>query len=398
MFELRPILSTLLRHKSGTLLLVLQIAITFSVVVNAISIIDERISMANHKSGLAEEQMFSFSMWGYLEGYDEEQNMRADIELIRNIPGVIDAVHLNQVPLSGNGDASGFAASQADLDNRSTSTAGVLRTDHHGLNTLGVRLLEGRNFQEDEVVSGDSTLDANVALITKSLADKLFPGESALNKTLYAGTNQSTIIGVVEHMVGFWAHASFFNDNVIYPEFSQQRTLVRVETGSLDEVMGGIEQRLLDRDPNRVVSRLRTMSEMREFSYRGDTAMVTILWTVIVLLVAITGLGVVGSVSFSVNQRIKQIGTRRALGARKIDIQRYFLTENILINAIGLSLGTALAIGVNILLVDSFSVSPMNWVFIPVGLCAMFLLGLASVWFPAQKAAGISPAIATQSI
>ena len=123
-----------------------------------------------------------------------------------------------------------------------------------------------------------------------------------------------------------------------------------------------------------------------------------ILWTVIILLVIITALGIVGLASFSVNQRIKQIGARRALGASKFDIQRYFITEIILITILGVIIGTILAVAFNVYLVDTFQLSPIEWHYIPVGVMVMLITGVTAVWLPAKRASAISPAVATQSI
>lgn len=398
MFEIRPILSALSRHKSSTLLIVLQIAITFAVVVNSINIINQRLAMMQRESGFNESQLMAVNVNAYSENYDRENNILADIQLLRNTPGVIDAVALNQIPISGSGSARSMATSQENFDNLKKVTAGVFRGDSHTLNTLGIELIEGRNFNPDEVLYDDGSLTEKVVLITKSLADKLYPKESALGKLLYFGSTEAQVIGIVDHMSGPWVHTPFFLDNMIFPDRSGNRILVRTETNARDEILGNIEKLLLDRNPERVISQIRSFDEVKERSYRGDDAMTKILWVVICLLILITAFGIVGIVSFNVNQRLKQIGTRRALGARKIDIHRYFITENILITLLGLIIGTGLAISFNIYLVENFDISPINWYYIPTGMLTMLAIGILSVWMPAQKAAGISPAIATQNI
>jgi len=155
---------------------------------------------------------------------------------------------------------------------------------------------------------------------------------------------------------------------------------------------------LIKRNPERVIFGLRSVAEYRDSSYSGDNAMTTILWIVVILLVLITALGIVGIVSFNVNQRVKQIGTRRALGATRADILRYFLTENILITTLGLMVGTALTVAFNLYLVEHFEMTPFNWFLLPVGIVIMFAVGIISVWMPALRASRVSPALATQSV
>jgi len=401
MLEIKPILSTLLRHKSSSLLTILQIAITFAVVVNSISIINQRIERMNRDTGLEESQILALNVNPIGEDYDQEFNFKADAELVRGMPGVIDAVVINQVPLSGSGDSSGVAASQEQEDNLDRIPAGFFRGDNHLVNTLGLTISAGRNFNDDEVFYTDVMKNPNVVLITQSLADKLFPDGDALDNTVYFWGLKSKVIGIVDKMAGPWVQSARFEDNLIQPVIALSRfsrMIVRVEESQLQSILGSIEKTLLDRNPNRVITSVRSLKEIKQRSYSSDNAMTMILWIVIVLLIVVTALGIVGLVSFNVRQRIKQIGTRRALGATKTDIVRYFVTENILITAMGITLGTIITISLNIYLVKTFELAPLQWLYIPVGIVVMFLTGIIAVWLPAKRASSVSPAVATQTI
>ncbi len=112
----------------------------------------------------------------------------------------------------------------------------------------------------------------------------------------------------------------------------------------------------------------------------------------------ITALGIVGLASFSVSRRTKQIGTRRALGASKTDIAKYFLTENLLISGVGVVLGAALTIGLNIWMVDAFDLDSMNGLLIPVAMVVLLVVGQLAVLGPARRAASVPPAVATRTV
>ena len=99
---------------------------------------------------------------------------------------------------------------------------------------------------------------------------------------------------------------------------------------------------MLGLNPGRIV-RVETLSEVKNETYMVTHAMVKMLTGVIGFLILVTSLGIVGLTSSSVTQRIRQIGTRRALGATKGDIVRYFLVENGVITGFGLVFGIALA-------------------------------------------------------
>ena len=401
MLEIRPILSALKRHKSSTFLMVLQIAITFAVVVNSISIIKQRLDLMNRETGLAESELISFNVTAFSEDYDLENNFKADIELLRNTPGVIDAVVTNMVPLSGSGSSSTVAATQEGADNDEDMGSGFFRGDTHILNTFGFKLASGRNFKPSEVIYSQEFVEPKVVMITQSLADKLYPNNDALGNQIYFWGINATIVGVIETLAGPWPSATQFMDNLIQPVISLStfnRVVVRVESSQISELLGSVEKILLDRNPNRVITTVRSLTETKRRSYSGDYAMTKILWSVVILLILITLLGIVGIVSFNVNQRTKQIGTRRALGARKIDIQRYFITENVLITSIGLVVGTLIAISFSLYLAQTFNIPEIEWYYYPMGIVVMLAVGVVAAWVPALKASDVSPAVATQSV
>ena len=162
--------------------------------------------------------------------------------------------------------------------------------------------------------------------------------------------------------------------------------------------MPQVERTLLSTNDRRIVKSLRTHSEIKDNSYMGDRGMAVVLSIVVGLMIVVTGVGIVGLASFSVRQRIKQIGTRRAIGARRRDIVRYFVLENLMITTVGVALGALLTLAVNYLLVVNFELERLNPVYVPAGILALWLLGLLAVAGPARKASSISPAIATRTI
>jgi len=162
--------------------------------------------------------------------------------------------------------------------------------------------------------------------------------------------------------------------------------------------MPQVEELLAERNKGRIVRRMRSMDEIRERAYRSESAMIKILTFTIVLLIAVTSLGIVGLASFSVNRRTKQIGTRRALGATRVAILRYFMTENFIISLLGVTLGAALTIGLNILMIETFSLTRIAWYLVPVAMLIMLGIGQAAVFGPARRASSVPPAVATRTV
>ena len=119
---------------------------------------------------------------------------------------------------------------------------------------------------------------------------------------------------------------------------------------------------------------------------------------VIVALLTVTALGIVGLASFWVAQRRRMIGVRRALGATRRDILRYFQTENFLLATLGIALGMVLAYGINLFLMLHYELPRLPAVYFPVGAVALWLIGQVAVLGPALRAAAVPPVVATRSV
>ena len=143
---------------------------------------------------------------------------------------------------------------------------------------------------------------------------------------------------------------------------------------------------------------VRTMDEIKA-QYFGPQRLVSTLMTwVTVLLVLVTSLGVVGLTSFSVAERTRQIGTRRALGARRRDVLGHFLAENWLLTTMGVAVGVALAYALNFGLVSSVEGAKLRWPLLGLGVLLLWAVGLLATLLPALRASRISPALATRNV
>jgi putative ABC transport system permease protein len=284
--------------------------------------------------------------------------------------------------------------------------------DEHGLNTFGATLAEGRFFNADEITfreRGDNSWPP-IVVITRALANKLFPGESAVGKQLYLDNEAppQTVIGVVERTqvpwIGFASdegpdaefYSSFVPQRIAFSNFG--RFLVRAEPGRRDEVMKAAEAKMAESNHSRIVREPRSVERIRAEGYQEHRAMTIILIGVIAALLAVTALGIVGMASFWVTQRTKQIGTRRALGATRGSILRYFMTENFLITSLGLALGVLLTYGLNYWLMTNYEAQRLPLMYLGSGIVVLLVLGQAAVFGPATRASRVPPAVATRSV
>lgn len=399
--ELRPILSAMLRNKTGAALVGLQIALTLAIVANSMFIIMQRVEKIGRPPGIDSANLFFVQSNGFGPGYDHLSTIRADLDLIRSLPGVIAASSINAVPLSGSGSSTTIGTKVDDTNIR----ANYYMLDEYGMDALGVALAEGRNFLAQEVQYNPDASGSNWVpwvIVSRDLGRALFGDELALGKSIYIGPDRTAVIvGVIDNMLGSWVDWDKLTQVMLIPRIpsgSFVRYVVRVEPGRLNELMAEAERKLSDSNLHRAISWIRPHGFYKERSYRSDSRMVTLLLVMVILMIAITALGIVGLASFHVNVRRKQIGTRRAIGARRIDILRYFMLENWLLTTGGVLVGTVLAFAFGHWLSSAYSLPRLQPVYVIAGAVVLWLLGQAAVIVPARRAAAIPPAVATRTV
>lgn len=402
MLELRPILSALWRHKISTLLIVLQLGLTLAIVSNATVVIQERMQRIARPTGVAVADIVTASFRPIPKDYDKLQAFRLDLDMIRSLPSVVDATISDTSPMFGGGSYNGFHTEPNQKIG--TTNANHFTADEHFIDALGVRLVAGRTFTAGEIreVGSASNWRPSTTIITQQLAEKLFIDGEALGKAIFRrdDDNPMEIVGIVEHHLGAWPNWSSAGNVVFYPiieDAQRSNYIVRAEPGQQYAVVKLLEEKLAERDPRRVVT-VRTLEGQKASYYADDNTMIKVLSGVVGLLTFVLALGIVGLTVFWITQRQRQIGVRRALGASRSAICRYFLLENLIIAVTGVLLGMAAAQVFN-----QFLVSELGQPALPLPTtiaCALILLGisLAAALAPALRAANISPATATRSV
>jgi len=403
--QLGPIWRAMLRNKTGAILIALQMAVTMAIMVNAVSIIQERARNMARPSGIDEPNIFYISSIGFNDNFNEQVAIQEDLAALRAMPGVVDAIQSNSVPLSGGGWSMGLQVQPgAEID--ATGVA-VYFVDEHGLNTYDLKLLAGENFSPTDIEWREraDTSWPNKTIVTQAMAEALFPDDwrSAVGKTVYINDDEPiTITGIIDRMQAAWKGWSGVERTMLVPQhtlFGSTRYIIRTEPGMRDTLMPKVEEMLANSNKDRIVRGMRTMQETRERSYRVDSSMIKMLTFTIVLLLLVTSLGIVGLASFSVSRRTKQIGTRRALGASKAAIAQYFMTENLLISVVGVVLGAVLTVGLNIFLVQAFDLDSVSMlILVPAAMVALVIVGQIAVFGPARRAASVPPAVATRTV
>jgi putative ABC transport system permease protein len=407
----RPIVKALRSHRAAATLLALEIALTLAVLCNLMFIVAGAQQRSRTPTGVDEADIAVIQSIGVI-GEDNPGNAGSNLATLQAVPGVMAAA-FGSSPL--------WKVPRNDLfaspDAQQPLARATLFSGSQGLNrTLGVRILEGRDLEDGEL-PGITSLFGEAsqappssrqlpALVTTALAKRLFPSKSALGQVVYSnawGTTVSLrIVGVIAPLRGdITGHAgdveTMLTEFKVADEGLGGGYVLRSQPGQLAQVLPLAAKAMQQANPGHVQQEVKTMTQLREDTFRNDQATARMLVAIMAILLAVTALGVGGLASFWVQQRTKQIGIRRALGATRADILRYFQLENFLIVGSGVVLGALLAFALNQWLMQRFELDRLTPPTVIAGIVAMWLLGQLAVLGPALRAASIPPVVATRN-
>ncbi|MBO6655862.1 MAG: FtsX-like permease family protein [Pseudomonadales bacterium] len=415
---LTDFISTIRYSKAGSSLLFFQVAFTFAVLVNVYSMVmDYRKQVVKDHGFKDEDSLIAVTLRPYKrDGLTEQDKaswrnqIERDLEILR---GTLDVEMVSMahegVPLQNNlyvDQMREFIRLEG-----AEESEGIRHTrysaDTNTLELLGIEIVAGRSFTPEDVRWVDRvSAEGGPIILTQALADALFPDGNAVGQrvTTQEGLT-TTVVGIANKMAGIWwapydEHSSFIAGR----SKTNEAYLVRISrdgTGDFQDTKAAVIQSLSEQLFEEPVERtilIETVDELRVSNLGRFIIINTIIGAVGVLLVIVTALGNYGQMSYTIFKRTKQIGIRRALGATKTDILRYFLTESALITLIGLVPGVLLMLGLNVVIINALEYGKFEVAYAI--FCAAFMLALSwlSALVPIYQATQISPAVATRTV
>ncbi|MDE2263608.1 MAG: FtsX-like permease family protein [Gammaproteobacteria bacterium] len=402
--NLRPLLSSLLRSRTGAILVALQITIALAVMVNAVWIVSQRIADIEQPTGIDDDHMFVVAIAGLGSGFDLSSALAQDLAYLRGLPGVVAATATESAPLTGDGQGTQLFL-QPGQRGRSAAL-GVIQTDTQGLRTLGVSLIAGRNFRPNEIQPfSKHSLEQSVPeiIVSRALAQALFPESDALGKVVYDGAGRPmTIIGVTHDFMGPVGLGNPKYQTALYPktpgEYGAYFLLVRTVPGRLDVLMQTAERHIGASNLDRVIFFAHPLQFYHQRMIAENRNMAIFLSAITAMILAVTCLGIFGLATYNVSARTRQIGTRRAVGARRRDIIAYFMVENAFILCAGVLAGCALALATGYWLSVRYDLPRLDLYYLVGGVLFLWIVGELAAWQPARRAASVAPSVATRTV
>jgi putative ABC transport system permease protein len=285
---------------------------------------------------------------------------------------------------------------------KTNSNIFVIGVDENYLATSGYQIEYGRNFTKQDVL-----LSGNYVIIGKELEKKLFKNTNALNAVISIDGKQYKVIGVLKEKGSSFGSAGdkicMLTNSKARQDFSQpgQSFSVHVRTNNiktLETGMGeaeGIFRIIRGLKPNDETDFNVVSSNNLANMVIKNLSIVSLIATVIGFITLFgAAIGLMNIMLVSVTERTREIGIRKALGAKAKTIKSQFLFEAIIIGQLGGVLGIILGIGIGNIL-SFFTGSPfiIPWVWIISGVMLCFVVGIISGYFPAVKASKVDPII-----
>ena len=407
--SLRIHVSTLRRQSLMPLLVLLQVMLACAILCNVLFLTWQQLEPMLAPSGVDTSNLILVDRLDASTGQWTVADVQAGVQALREVPGVHAVSAANSLPMV-------FGMIYAyGMQGPTRIKVGVNVYAGEGVaHTLGLRLVEGRDFLPGEYRgAGGYESMARPVIITQALARKLFGKTDALGQRVAdpeepAGAGYQ-VVGIVRHLLrnqlgrATQGHA---DDTMLMPQRVGGTPMpllyaVRVDPAMREAALRGVRKAIQRQFGTRLSpgthARASFYDTRSSEAFKSRRAALWLFAGVALTVVVVTVIGIMGLTGFWVQKRTRQIGIRRALGARRVDILRYFLAENALIVSIGILLGMLLAYLGNHSLMRYYELPRLPWGYLPLGAVIMLLLGQLAVLGPALRAAAVPPVVATRS-
>jgi predicted permease len=323
------------------------------------------------------------------------------LDRVRALPGVESAALADNVPFGDVYPVALAIEDRPELSAASPFSAWTFIASPGLLRALGISLLAGRDFTD-----GDRTSGPGVVLVSRAMAEQLWPGQNPLGKHVKPSWVKEwrTVVGLVadvrEHSLDPKGSERVVGDiyfpaaqGVIFP-LSDARLVVRV-AGNPATMAAGLREAVAAIRGDVPVSQIRTLDDTLALSISAPRSTASLFAIFALLALALGAIGIYSVVSYSVAERTQEIGVRLAVGAQKADVLKLVLGEGMRLAGVGILIGLAAAVALTrlmqSLLYGVSAVDPATYAAV-----ALLLAGVAALacYLPARRAMRVDPIVA----
>ena len=376
-------------------LLALQIAICAVLVTSSLVAVRGLARSMHSNFGFVPQNVVLAGTELHMSGYTDERELqmqRRMLEAAASIPGATAVGYVDHLPLGLEGGDSGVYA-DSTTDYRPTNQVAEAMNYHISggyIEAAGTHLLAGR-----DLTMLDDAKAPKVALINRQFAMKVF---GSVNKAIgghfkFNGGQRAEVVGVVED--GKYRTLTEDQQPAMFFSFMQQQSsnvwlLVRSNRDP-QEISAALEKTLHGLDSSMPLAVRPWTQAMGSAMFAARVASVALgVLGLLGAMLAVTG--IFGMASYTVSKRLRELGIRMALGARRKQVLRTALGRAFILLSVGSVAGLALGLlATKVLSFIVYQASPNDPIVLGGVVLTMLLLGLAAAWIPAQKALAVNP-------
>ncbi|HXA67877.1 MAG TPA: ABC transporter permease [Bryobacteraceae bacterium] len=385
------------RLRSG--LVVAQITLGLVLLSGAALLIASFLHLLHRDLGLQPDHVLTFSISVPGSRYPDEKQVdfcNRLLDRLRTLPGVTSVAGGTPLPLTGSQMTISFGIEErpAAVYNRPHADIAFVTPDY--FRTLGIPLLEGRQFSER-----DDAKAPPVLIVNRAFAEMFFPGEAAVGKRLQPGASMRDGEAPMRQIVGVVGNAvqtplELQAEPIYYIPYKQLPWFVPpivMKTAVPPAAMeSAVRSAVASIDKEVPIYDVQPMEDLLAIGIARPRFQMLLLASFAGIALLLTVVGLYGVLAYSVSKRTREIGVRVALGASRMMVQRMVLEQAMLLVAAGVVLGLAGAFAAGHVLTNMlFGVSPRNPLLLAIACCTVTLTAALAAFLPARRAASIDP-------
>jgi predicted permease len=320
-------------------------------------------------------------------------------ESVSSVPGLASVSLADGIPLDQVGNFTRLSRADQPDEAEGRVIVEFTRASEGYFRTIGTPILRGRGIE-----SGDDASSEPIVIITRSLAQRLWPGEDGLGRRLKFslsrdGEQEFTVVGIVPDMASSRATEDWPQVFVaLRQQFRPRVMVVARATAEASTLIRPIQSAILDADPNLPIPQVIGSQSLVDRGMQGQRSTARMAGGLGLLALILSAIGVYGVVAFAVAHRTREIGLRMALGASRPHVLNAVLRDAVWLAIPGLAVGALLAAGLGLGMRSILlGVSPSDPITFGGAAALLFLVVLLASVVPARRASAVDPMAALRS-
>ena len=389
-----------IHYRTRSALVLVQVALTVVLLVGAALMLRSFAAVQRVRPGFTSDRTLTFRLALPGQRYRTPDAFNAFSRRVqsslRALPGVTGVGALSHVPYDSSPNWGGPYIQRPGQD-EATAVMGDYRAVSQGLfETIGVELVEGRFFTEDDDQRGEL-----VVIVDDQLARRAWPGQSAVGQRIASDPFSTgharvwaTVVGVVKHL----RHRTVLenlNDQIYFSERQVQRNPVAyfVRVNGDERAIGMPVKRAIETlDPELPIADVRPLSDYVAAARASQRFASVLALAFGIVALALAGVGVYGVIAYATARRRYEFGVRLALGAQPRDVTNAIIREGTRLAAVGAIAGVIAAAGAaRLLAAQLYGISSHDPVSYAAAVAAIGTAAVVASWLPARRALRFTP-------